>query len=136
MPRVKSAASFARERLQTGKDITPKERLALLKIISIDDRQKKQLQRAKMHPSVKPAPKVAKTNKRDTSEDKARRVLGPDAVTKQKQSLENFLSAVRNPEHPSAPVADSVAAESVEPTTPVANPAPAVIPIQVDKYQY
>ena len=48
MPRGRSAASFARERLQTGTDVTPKERVALLKIISMDDRQKKQLQRAKL----------------------------------------------------------------------------------------
>ncbi len=48
MPRVKSAAAFARERLQTGKDVTPKERVTRLKIISADDRQKKQLQRAKL----------------------------------------------------------------------------------------
>ena len=141
MPRVKSAAAFARERLQTGKDVTPKERIALLKIISSDDRQKKQLQRTKLNAGTAnrytKKPKVAKTSNRDTSEDKTQRVFGPDVATKQKSALENFLTTIKSP---SAPVADSVPVESVElpiePTAPVAKPAPVVVPIRVDEFQY
>ena len=81
-----------------------------------------------------------KLSNRDTSEDKTQRVFGPDGATKQKYALDNFLDAVRNPERLSAPVADSVPVESVEPpvepTAPVAKPAPVVIPIQADKFQY
>lgn len=144
MPRGRSAASFARERLQTGTDVTPKERVALLKIISMDDRQKKQLQRAKLDAGTAnrytKKPKVAKVNNRNDSPEKAERVLGPESVTKQKYALDKFLDAVRNPENTSAPVAESVPVESVappvEPTAPAVEPAPAVIPIQGDKFQY
>ena len=83
MPRGRSAASFARERLQTGADVTPKERVALLKIISMDDRQKKQLQRAKLDARAAnrytKKPKVAKVNNRNDSPEKAERVLGRKA---------------------------------------------------------
>ncbi len=129
MPRGKSAASFARERLQTGKDIAPKERLALLKIISIDDRQKKQLQRAKLDAGTAnrytKKPKVAKLSNRNESEDKTQRVFGPDVATKQKSALENFLTTIKSP---SASVADSAPTEpvKVEVELPAVEPAPVV----------
>ena len=139
MPRLKTAGRLARERL-AAPDVTPTERIALLKIIAGDERRKTNERIAKMQPSVKRAPKVAKTSNRDTSEGKTQRVFGPDGATRQKYALDKFLDAVRNPESPSAPVADPVPVEPVappvEPTAPVAKPAPVVVTIQVDKFQY
>lgn|ERR1700733_13894055 len=121
MPRVKSAASLARERLKTGTDVTPDERIALLQIISVDDRQKKQLQRAKLD---------AGTGKRYTK--KAKQAVEPTKTHNRNISKpapswvkdRPMAEAIADMEEPEIEVA-SVA--TVEP--PAAKPTPAVAPV-------
>jgi hypothetical protein len=145
MPSVKSAATYARERLDAGNDITPKERINLLRIISADDRQRKLSNRAKA--DAKGSKRYSKKTKQAVpqaykgfvppeeqtkSSKKDKRNLETSVHTKS-QTLGEFLVTVPVE---STPVAEPVAETPVVVAEKPAAPAPVVAPIRVTEFQY
>ena len=117
MATPKSAASFARERLRE-KDVTPKERLKLLQIISADDKQKRLDKRAKL------AASVAVGGRRYTKKTKSVQTVEP---TKTNNRNLNKETAFHTKDRPFAEVIAEYTAE--EKAEPVVEPAPVVEPV-------